>query len=277
MNDSRCVEFLQWALPRIGMRWQGFRTVRRQVCKRVRRRVAELELADLAAYSIYLERQPDEWAVLESLTRVTISRFNRDRGVFAFLGHEVLPVLAAGVVAQGADAMQMWSAGCASGEEPYTLSIIWQLELACRFPTLAIRILATDVDDSVLARARRGCFTASSLTELPERSRAAAFADEDRLYCIREPFKRPVTVARHDVRSGPPDGGPYDLVLCRNLAFTYFGTHQQRATATCLAGALRTGGALVLGAHEALPAGLDEFEPWSSTHRIYRKCHQDIT
>jgi hypothetical protein len=90
MNDRQCVEFLQWALPRLGMRWQGFRKVRRPVCKRVRRRAEELELSDLTAYRTYLQQHPEEWAPLEGLTRITISRFNRDRGVFAFVEQEVL-------------------------------------------------------------------------------------------------------------------------------------------------------------------------------------------
>jgi chemotaxis protein methyltransferase CheR len=67
----------------------------------------------------------------------------------------------------------------------------------------------------------------------------------------------------------PPDG-PFDLVLCRNLAFTYFDLELQRRTAAKLAGVLHAGGALVVGAHEALPAGLDEFEPWDSTQPIYK-------
>jgi chemotaxis protein methyltransferase CheR len=268
VTDRDCVEFLRWALPRLGLRWGGFRKVRGQVCKRLRRRLSEVGLADLDAYRVQLERHPEEWAVLESLTHITISRFNRDRGVFAFLQWEVLPTLAATVAERGADALEVWSAGCASGEEAFTLAIMWRLDLAPRFPELAIRILATDADEAMLARARRGCFSASSLRELPARSRAAAFAQGDRHYCLRDPFREPVRIARHDIRSRPPDG-PFDLVLCRNLAFTYFDLELQRATAARLAGALRAGGALVLGSHESLPANVEEFEWWSSAERIY--------
>src|SRR5438477_9810042 len=127
-----CVEFLQWALPRLRMRWDGFRKVRRQVCRRIERRSRELGLTDLAAYRDYLERRPDEWARLDALCRVTISRFYRDRETFAALEQEVLPALARG----GAE-IEVWSAGCASGEEPYTLALLWKLELA----RLSLRIL----------------------------------------------------------------------------------------------------------------------------------------
>jgi chemotaxis protein methyltransferase CheR len=264
------VEFLQWALPPLGMRWEGFRKVRRQVCRRLRRRLGELGLPDVAAYRAHLERDPDEWPMLDGLLHITISRFHRDRGVFAALERAVIPALAAGALARGADALEVWSAGCASGEEPYTLALMWQLELAERFPALTIRILATDVDDAMLARARRGCFAASSLDELPERWRSAAFAPHGELFRLRDPFREPVTFARHDVRTAPPYGA-FDLVLCRNLAFTYFDRELQSAIAARLVGALRTGGALVLGAHEALPDGLGELEPWSPGGPIHRR------
>jgi chemotaxis protein methyltransferase CheR len=155
MNDSQCIDFLQWALPRLGMRWAGFRKVRRQVCNRARRRASELGLPDLAAYRAYLERHPDEWALLDQLTPITISRFYRDRGTFEFLAQEVLPALAAQASERSSDRLEVWSAGCASGEEPYTVAILWEQELADRFPTHAIRILATDVQPAMLARARR--------------------------------------------------------------------------------------------------------------------------
>jgi len=134
MNDSQCIQFLQWALPRLGMRWAGFRKVRRQVCNRARRRASELGLSDLSTYRTYLEAHPEEWTVLDGLTPITISRFYRDRGTFEFLAHEVVPTLSSQASARNSNTLYVWSAGCASGEEPYTLAIIWELELAHRFP-----------------------------------------------------------------------------------------------------------------------------------------------
>jgi chemotaxis protein methyltransferase CheR len=232
--------------------------------------LSELGLDDLAAYRTHLERNPGEWAVLEQLTHITISRFHRDRGAFAFLQREVLPALTSEVIVRGSDTLEVWSAGCASGEEPYTIAIIWELELAHRFPSIEIRILATDVDDVMLTRARHGCYTYGSLKELPERWRAAAFVQRDRLHYLRDEFKGAVSIERHDIRSPPPR--QFDLVMCRNLVFTYFELELQRAIASRLARALRPGGALVLGAHEALPAGVCQFEPWSVSEPIYSRA-----
>jgi chemotaxis protein methyltransferase CheR len=231
-----CVEFLQWALPRLGRRWAGYRKVRRQVCRRVRRRAAALGLDSLTAYRDHLERHPDEWQVLDGLANVTISRFQRDRGVFEFLRAEVLR-----------PGMQIWSAGCASGEEPYTLALLCE----------GLDILATDVEPQLLRRAEAGRYPPSALRELPAALRERAFAGG-----VLDPVvRRSVTFMRHDVRDDAP-AGPFDLVLCRNLAFTYFDDAGQRATLRRIARATAAGGVLVVGSHERLPAGQTEFEAW---------------
>jgi chemotaxis protein methyltransferase CheR len=93
VTDQECVEFLQWALPRMQMRWSGFRKVRRQVCRRIQRRMQVLE-KDVQGYREFLEAEPEEWDVLDALCRITISRFYRDRAVFAYLQTTVLPALA---------------------------------------------------------------------------------------------------------------------------------------------------------------------------------------
>ena len=89
MSRRESTAFLQWAVPRLGLRWAGFRNVRGQVEKRVGRRVAELALPDLAAYRARLQADPAEWEVLRGLCGVTISRFYRDRRVWDAIIDEV--------------------------------------------------------------------------------------------------------------------------------------------------------------------------------------------
>jgi chemotaxis protein methyltransferase CheR len=180
----------------------------------------------------------------------------------------VLPELAA---VRGAGALRAWSVGCASGEEPYTLAIMWELGLAARFPGAMFEVLASDVDEAMLARARRGCYRPGSLRELPEGWRSAAFTSCGDEVCLRARFRKRVSIERHDVLRDPPPGHEFDLVLCRNLAFTYFDDAGQRVVAGHLARALRPGGALVLGRHETLPQDVGEFEPWSDAARVYRR------
>jgi chemotaxis protein methyltransferase CheR len=250
MTDE-CIAFLQSALPKLGLRWQGFRRVRRQVCRRVSRRIAVLGLSDWDAYRAYLDDHEQEWDVLNGLCRVTISRFWRDRAVFETLRDDVLPALGSTVSA--------WSAGCASGEEPYSLV------LAAAEAGVAVRVLATDVDLALLERAERACYPESSLRDLPPALRRRAFDGG----CLLPEFREPVRLRRHDLRDGPP-GGPYDVVLCRNLVFTYFSDELQLEVGRRLVRSLRPGGALVVGAHEAPPEALGELEPWSAQHGVYR-------
>ena len=158
--------------------------------------------------------------------------------------------------------MRAWSAGCGAGEEPFTLSIAWQLAIAPHAPGVGIEVLATDVDDGQLARATVAEFPAGSLRELSEEWRRAAFQHCDEVERLREPFRTPVRFAHHDLRTAPP-GGPFDLAICRNLAFTYFDEELQRRIAAALRSVLRPGGALVVGVHEHLPDGTPGFAPSS--------------
>ena len=124
MRDTECIAFLQWALPKMGFRWAGFRKVRGQVCKRVGRRLKELGLTDLEAYREHLEVHPEEWVTLDGLCRISISRFFRDRGVYEALGSEILPALACQAASDGEPVLRIWSAGCGAGEEPYSIAIL---------------------------------------------------------------------------------------------------------------------------------------------------------
>lgn len=269
MTESECTGFLQAALPRLRLRWPGLRKVRRLVCKRLARRLRELGLPDLAAYRTYLQRHPGEWDVLDGFCRIPISRFYRDREVFASLEQDVLPVLARAAVAAGRTELACWSACCASGEEPYTLAILWRLRLQSRFPGLGCRIVASDIEEHLLERARIGCYRASSLEALLPELLAKAFAQRGEELCVRDAF-RATEFLQQDIRRAVPDR-EFDLILCRNAVLTYFEPALQDEVMRRVTARLRPGGALVVGIHESLPVGLPGFVPWNGTRAIYRK------
>ncbi|MDH3687992.1 MAG: chemotaxis protein CheR [Gammaproteobacteria bacterium] len=270
MKDIDCVGFLQWALPALRMRWLGFRKVRGQVCKRIQRRIDRLELADVEAYRSFLQRHPKEWRVLDGLCRVTVSRFYRDQRVFASLERDVLPSLARKAICHGQSKLRAWSAGCGAGEEPYTLSLLWKLRLQSQAPSLGMDILATDVDDNMIARAKRACYDFGSLKELPESLRTQAFVDRDGTHCLRAECKANVDFLCEDVRTTVPSG-PFDLILCRNLVFTYFGEPLQLEITDRISHSLNADGVLVLGVHEKLPTTCRAFKRWSEVGSFYRK------
>lgn len=254
-SDAEIVAFLQWSLPRLGLRWEGFRKVRGTVRKRIIRRMAELGIRDLVGYRARLEATKNEWAALGGLCRIPISRFHRDRAVFERIRGEILSEHAEAAARAGRQSVRIWSAGCASGEEPYTISILWNLEIAANHPGVGMDLLATDIDETMIARAERGCYTAGSLRELPTTFREAAFEHDD-VFWVRDEIRQGVTFRQEDMREVMPDG-PFDLILCRNTAFTYFDEPTQRAVAARMIERLRERGVLVVGTHEAVPSGLE--------------------
>ena len=249
-DGSDWTSFLQWCLPQLRMRWGGFRKVRRQVCRRIRRRMEELNLPDIEAYRRRLSTHPNEWRVLDDLCRVSISRLYRDRRLFEFLSAEGLPALAA--AAEGAP-LRCWSAGCASGEEPYTLRILWDLEVGPRFGSVPLQIVATDADEHLLERAREASFQISSLKEVPDRWRQEAFVREGHRYRVRDSFRGGIEFLRQDLRQELP-AGRFHLILCRNLVFTYYDQDLQRQILIDILSKLHPKGLLVLGSHESPPA-----------------------
>lgn len=270
MTDAECVAFLQWALPQLHMRWAGFRKVRRTVCKRISRRLADLGVPDLLAYREYLANQPAEWSVLDGLCTITISRFYRDKTVFDFIGSDVLPQLVRAATAKGEHQVRVWSVGCACGEEPYTLALIWRFAMHAP-PACALRVLGTDVGPTVLARAQRGCYASGSVRLLPSAWLARGFARLNNEWCLREDLRTDVTFLEQDVRRALPDG-PFELILCRNLVFTYYDESQQRALLDRLLARLTVGGALVIGQRESLPVGVRRCTPWPGGERLGVFC-----
>jgi chemotaxis protein methyltransferase CheR len=268
--ESSCAAFLQWALPRMGLAWQGFRRVRRQVCRRIGRRLQALRLGDLAAYRAHLAAHPEEWSVLDSFCVIPVSRLLRDRTVFEELGRLVLPALATAAARRDEHGVRCWSAGCASGEEPYSLSLVWRLELATRFPSVALQVLATDVDEQLLERARHARYARSSLHEVPAAWIEAGFDRRGGLFVVRPDVRAAVEFVRQDIRRAAPPG-PFDLVLCRNMAFTYFDAAGQRRALATMLDVLRTGGALVIGSRERLPGDTAGLDPWVAELGIFRR------
>lgn len=269
MRDSECVEFLQWALPLLARRWPGFRKVRRTVCKRIARRLQALNLPGPRDYREYLERNSGEWSVLDTLLPITISSFYRDKAVFDFLRGTVLRRIADEATERGDKMLRVWSIGCASGEEPYTLMLAWRLDIEPFARNVELRVLATDVDAAVLERARIACYPGGSLKLLPPAWRELAFTREGDYYCLRADYRAGVDFALQDIRHAlPPD--KFNLILCRNLAFTYFDEALQRRTLERLLTRLESGGVLVIGRRESLPP-TTELTAWRGDLGIFHK------
>lgn len=268
MNDMDCTAFLQWALPQLDLRWPGFRKVRGQVCKRLRKRMSELGIDNFASYRSRLSADPPEWQVLDECCHITISRFFRDRGVFESVRRRVLADIAARAGREHR-AARIWCAGCASGEEAYTLKILWDLEVSKLYPGISLSIVATDIDEAMLARAQEGCFKPTSLHELPPHLVEQAFERIGPLFCVKPVHRESIDFLYQDLRSQAPKL-LFDLILCRYVAFTYFAPLLQKQVLARLADRLLPDGYLAIGTHERLPEGAT-LTPVVGAPQIYKK------
>ncbi len=265
------IAFLQRNLPRLGYRWAGFRKPRGQVIKRIARRMESLGLQGVREYEVYLHSNVDEWERLDGMCRITISRFFRDRGIFNSIRDDVLPEIARLAEEEGRDSIDCLSVGCCSGEEPYTLKIIWELAVSSK---LDLRITAMDSSRELLERAMEAVYAFSSIKDLPGEYRDEAFTEGEEGFKLKDRFKSGVRFMQKDIRKDVidiMDTGSFDLVLCRNLAFTYFDKESQAGVLRKLVSILRPGGFLVIGIHETLPDIGHGLLRHTSSKCIYRK------
>jgi chemotaxis protein methyltransferase CheR len=269
MNDQSCISFLQWALPHLHMRWPGFRKVRGQVCKRLSRRLEELQLSDLPSYRSYLEENPLEWHILDTLCRITISRFYRNREIYTVLQAKVFPELITLLKQQNEQVLSCWCIGAASGEEPYSLSLLWDLS-GLRTKGIDLTILATEADQQMINRARQGAYQESSIREAGNHIKSQAFIQYEGDFYLRNKYKKRVHFLQQDIRNEQPDES-FHLILCRNLIFTYFSQDLQEEITDQIVQRIKPGGFLVIGAHEKLPTTIPGLAPLLPGQTITRK------
>jgi chemotaxis protein methyltransferase CheR len=209
-------------------------------------------------YRQYLSSNPLEKDRLAARLGVTISRFFRDAEVFDYIHTEIWPEW------RRQKKAVMFSAGCAGGEEPYTLAMLWRHYGP---PGVQAFIPAMDIGAESLKRARRGVYSGGSLREVPDEFLGRYFYPVGRELSLKAEIRNMVQFYRGDIRRlGPPPG--LDLALCRNQAYTYFNADTQTRLTQTFSRALNSRGWLIVGAKEK-PWPPDDFE--KIYHCIYRK------
>lgn len=237
-------------LDRLDRPWSGYRKVRKGVMKRLRRHMTDLACPSIQAYLDRIVQDSEARARCEALLTVTISRFFRDRQLWDYLRSSILPTLTTGF---GGD-LKAWSAGCASGEEPYSLAMVAQT-VTEKFPAAAgLSILATDADSACLQRAQEGRYPESSLREVPENFRERWFtrAPGRRARRIDSLLGGPICWQVHELLNEPPQG-VFQLILLRNNLLTYYQGLRSKNAFDRILGRLAPGGALIVGSHERPP------------------------
>lgn len=251
MIDMLSDDDFRLLLDRLDRPWSGFRKVRKSVKKRLRRHMENLQCLTIEDYLRRIGADPAARGECEQRMIVTISRFFRDRRLWDQLQTRILPSLAA----RFPYGLAAWSAGCANGEEPYSLSMIWEAAEASMPEPVDLRILATDAQPSCLQRAREGCYPVSSLKQVPEGFKKQWFqkAPGSRRWRIDGRLSERIRWQVHQLLEPPPQG-EFHIILLRNNLMTYYRGERLQTAFNSILDHLADGGAIILGSHEQLPA-----------------------
>ncbi|GLC25122.1 GAF domain-containing protein [Roseisolibacter agri] len=239
---------------------------RATLLRRIARRMQLRSVEELPAYVALLREQPDEVQALADDLLITVTSFFRDPEVFEALAAEVVPRLFDG---KGpTDDVRVWSVGCATGEEAYSLAILLLEEAARRERTPRLQVFASDLHEHSLARAREGFYPGDIATDVGAERLERFFTRENGGYRIRKEVRELVVFAPHNLLSDPPFSR-LDLVTCRNVLI-YLQRGVQREIVELFHYALRPDGVVVLGGSETVE-GTDLFQVVDKKRCVYRK------
>ena len=219
--------------------------------RRIAARMRALGDESYAAYSAHLDALPEEYPRLKDRITVNVTEFFRDADVYEYLDQTVLPELAQRKAQGPAPALiTAWSAGCSSGEEAYSLAALFTKMKAGSKQAPDATVLATDLDEACLERARKGRYPAAAMEKVPSQWRGQFFEAAGDHVRAAEVLKGIVKVERHNLFADPPPSG-MDLVLCRNVMI-YFSRELQQRLLEAFHKALKPQGYFVLGKTETI-------------------------
>jgi two-component system CheB/CheR fusion protein len=241
---------------------------KQMLTRRIERRMGLNQFDRLADYLAFLREHPNEVQHLARDLLISVTSFFRDPEAWRALETEVIVPL---VRAKKPDSpMRVWSIGCATGEEPYSVGMLLLEQLAAAQKNCPVQIFATDVADDALEVARKGIYPATISADVsPERLARFFTRVNDSSYQVTKALRDCVTFARQNLLSDPPFSH-LDLVVCRNLLIYLAGAVQQKVLAL-LHFALAEGGVLFLGSSETAGRSSGLFEPVATKRRIYRR------
>ena len=265
-RDEELEELLRFVRDARGFDFTGYK--RASISRRVHRRVRELGFENLAGYRDLLEADVGEFTALFNTLLINLTGFFRDPAAWRYLEREVVPE----ILSRRDDdqLIRLWSAGCATGEEAYTLAMIVANHLGLQETARRVKIYATDIDLDALTQARAAIYNEKSLHDVPEDVRDAYFEPDPRGrgWVITPALRRTVVFGRLDLTRDPPISR-VDLVTCRNTLM-YLTAETQAFVIPRLQYALREDGFLFLGRAEmVLRGGAGRFAPVSLRHRIF--------
>ena len=235
--------------------------------RRVRRRMQVLHIEDPNEYIAQLRTLPNEPDLLFREILISVTRFFRDSTMFEALAETVLPDL---ITKRGPDEpIRIWVAGCATGEEAYSLAILLKEAVAKTDSPRKVTIFATDVDDRAITIARAGLYSNAIEADITVERLEQNFVKEGQRYRVAKHIRDMCVFSTHDLVKDPPFS-KLDMVSCRNLLIYFGSALQQRVIATFHYG-LKAEGLLWLGPSEAIAASARLFKAFDKRSRIFKR------
>jgi two-component system CheB/CheR fusion protein len=246
------------------------------VARRIERRMAVQQVAELADYVSCLQQSPAEVEALFYDLLIGVTSFFRDRDVFSALATDVIPRLFAGK--KDDSPIRIWTTACSTGEEAYSIAILLQEQMDISRQNFKIQLFATDIDDRAIDHARRGMYPASIASDVsPERLNRFFVREPDGGgYRVTKGIRDMLIFSKHDITKDPPFSR-LDLISCRNLLI-YMGSELQKRLIPLFHYALNPHGILFLGTSESVGDFMDLFVPLDRQSKLYlRKNDSDRT
>ncbi len=265
-TDADFEALLEYLKENRGFDFTGYK--RPSLMRRIDKRMQAVGIDGYAAYRDHLEVRPDEFALLFDTILVNVTAFYRDPAAWDYLKDEAVPQLLAHK--GGDEPVRAWSAGCASGEEAYTLAMILAEALGEEAYQRRVKIYATDVDEAALAAARHATYDGDDLADLPAAWRERYFEVADGHYVVRPGLRRGVVFGRLDLVQDAPISR-LELLVCRNTLI-YLNAETQDRILSRFHFSLNEGSVLFLGRAEQLLTHANLFTPLDFKHRIFRKA-----
>ena len=234
--------------------------------RRLDRRMALNNIDGPAAYLTLLQTKEEEPLALVADLLINVTSFFRDTPSFDWLGERVISNMIENAAEN--ETIRLWIAGCSSGEEVYSLAILFHEQMAKRGKMVPLQVFATDIDPEALATARLGWYPKTIQTDVSQERLLRFFHKKDDGYAIIPSIRQMVTFAVHNLLLDPPYSRLH-LIVCRNLLI-YIKPEVQDRVFALFQFALADHGILFLGASESLGAAADQFETLSAPHRIFR-------
>jgi two-component system CheB/CheR fusion protein len=269
-TDEQFFELLDYLKSTRGFDFAGYK--RSTLYRRVRKRMQTVHISTFSEYEDHLEVHPEEFASLFNTILINVTGFFRDHSAWDFIQQQAVPQILGGK--GSTDPIRTWSAGCATGEEAYSLAMVLAEALGPdAFERRVVKIYATDVDEEALAQARHGNYDEKTVEAVPPALRDKYFERSGSRFAIRPDLRRVVVFGRHDLLQDAPISR-IDLLVCRNTLM-YFNADAQGRILSHLHYALRDAGSfLFLGRAEMLLLYAHLFTPVDMRFRIFAKVPQ---